>query len=43
MQIISTMALYNYMIPVIIKKNTKYFTFCPGKSRENLPYNLQDL
>ena len=33
MQIILTMVLYNYKVPVIIKKN---FTFCAGKSRENL-------
>ena len=32
MQIISTMILYNYKVPVIIKNN---FTFCPGKSRKN--------
>ena len=33
MQIILTMALYNYKVLVIIKKNN--FTFCAGKSREN--------
>ena len=39
MQIISTMVLYNYKVPVIIKKK---FTFCPGQSRENLPNIFQD-
>ena len=34
MQIISTIALYNYKVPVIVKKNN--FTFCPGKSRDKL-------
>ena len=32
MQIILTMALYNYKVLVIIQKN---FTFCAGKSQEN--------
>ena len=39
MQIISTMVLYNYKVPVIIFKK---FTFCPGQSRENLPNIFQD-
>ena len=39
MQIISTMVLYDYKVPVIIKKN---FTFCFGKSRENFPNIFQD-
>ena len=39
MQIISTMVLYNYKVPVIILKK---FTFCPGQSRENLPNIFQD-
>ena len=34
MQIISTMALYNYKVPVIIKRNN--FTFYSGKSRLKL-------
>ena len=40
MQIISTIALYNYKVPVIVKKNN--FTFCPGKSRENSINIFQD-
>ena len=36
----STVALYNYKVPVIIKK--KNFTFCPGKSRENSINIFQD-
>ena len=40
MQIISTMALYNYKVPVMIKKAN--FTFCPGKSRENFISIFQD-
>ena len=39
MQIISTIALHNYKVPVIIKK----FTFCLRKSRENLTNIFQDL
>ena len=38
MQIISTIALHNYKVPVIIKK----FTFCLRKSRENLINIFQD-
>ena len=41
MQIISTIALYNYKVPVIVKKNN--FTFCRGKSRENSINIFQDL
>ena len=40
MQIISTIALYNYKVPVIVKKNN--FTFCPGKSRQNSTNIFQD-
>ena len=40
MQIILTIALYNYKVPVIVKKNN--FTFCPGKSRENSINIFQD-
>ena len=40
MQIISTIALYNYKVPVIVKKNN--FTFCPGNSRENSINIFQD-
>ena len=40
MQIISTLALYNYKVSVIVKKNN--FTFCPGKSRENSINIFQD-
>ena len=32
--------MYNYKVPVIIKKNN--FTFCPGKSRENSINIFQD-
>ena len=45
MQINSAMALYNYKIPALYKKN-KNFTFCPGKSRENFAFfsrTFQDL
>ena len=41
MQVISTTALHNYEVPVIIKK-LKNFTFCLGKSRENFIYIFQD-
>ena len=40
MQIISTIPLCNYEVPVIT--TTKNFTFCPGKSRENFPNFFQD-
>ena len=36
MQIIPTLALYDYKVPVIMKqKKTKNFAFCPGKLRQN--------
>ena len=35
MQIISTIALYNYKVPVIVKKNN--FTFCPGNIFQDFP------
>ena len=41
-QIISTIPLCNYKVPVITT-TTKNFTFCPGKSRENFPNFFQDL
>ena len=41
MQVISTTALHNYKVPVIIKK-LKNFTFCLGKSRENFINIFQD-
>ena len=41
MQIISTIFLCNYKVPVITTK--KNFTFCPGKSQENFPNFFQDL
>ena len=40
MQIISTILLCNYKVPVITTK--KNFTFCRGKSRENFPNFFQD-
>ena len=40
MQIISTIPLYNYNVPVTTTK--KSFTFCPGKSRENFPNFFHD-
>ena len=40
MQIISTIPLCNYKVPV--SQRQKKFTFCPGKSRENYPNFLQD-
>ena len=40
MQIISRMVLYNYKVPVTIKKNN--FSFCPGQSRDNLPNIFKD-
>ena len=42
MQIISTIALHNHKVPVIIKK-TKNFTFSLGESRENFINIFQDL
>ena len=41
MQIISTIALHNYKVPVMIKTQ-KNFTFCPGKSQENFINIFQD-
>ena len=41
MQVISTTALHNYKLPVIIKK-LKNFTFCLGKSREYFINIFQD-
>ena len=41
MQIISTIPLCNYKVPVITT-TTKNFTFCFGKSRENFPNFFQD-
>ena len=39
-EIISTILLCNYKVPVITTK--KNFTFCPGKSQENFPNFFQN-